>query len=249
MAQLTRLPKYIYLSLDDLTYGDTIPDTFDPTACLQTSDTNARAPCVVLEKCYAPFGVEDVAETQCRFLKLRLQNDSLIEWLRALDETNKSLLVQNSVTFFPSRAMSTEWMNYHYRPMVKHGRDGTLYLRIRIGDNHDRPTNVFVRQGYRWVRGTVADLRAGCTVLPHVEFSRAGKFGMCAPLAVDVFVCRGGYASRDDEPVAEVALPAPESACVHEHGGGAGAVVSGETAASHTTGTAHKIDSSSEDDS
>lgn len=188
MAQPIRLPKYIHLSLDDLTYGDVIPDVFNPTACLQTSATNARAPCVVLEKCSAPFGVEDVAETQCRFLKLRLQNDSLINWLRALDEKNKSLLVQNSNTFFSSSAMSTEWMNFHYRQMVKHGRDGNLYLRIRIENNHDCPTNVFVRQSHRWVRGTLADLSARCTVLPRVEFSRGGKFGMCAPMAVDVWV-------------------------------------------------------------
>ena len=252
MAQPSMWPKYNNSLLDTLTYGEIIPDTLNPTACLQTSATNARAPCVALEKCFAPVGVEEGKETQCQFLKLQLTNENywLKKWLCALDNKNLHLLMENGESFLSPSAVCTEGVTARYRMLMRRCGE-EVCLRVKI----DRQTNVHVwnNTAGRFVPGTQQDLKASW-VLPCVEFRRAGKFGMCAPMAVDIFVWQGmWFAASDDEPAAEVALPAPESACEDEEGGGAGAVgavVSGDTAALHTTGTSRTAtDSSSDDDS
>lgn len=212
---------YSELSLDDMSYGE--PDHSGPgltSVGLSLAASDTTPPCVRLEKCRSPYGIDEpMEEGGSRWLKLRVTSDALLQWFDQLEKKNVSMVADNSESFF-RRQLSEDYLRemMYRRPVCDNFGDSTLRLRV------ESTTRVFLIRGSMSRLGTVSDVQIGCTVLPIVTISKLWFshqiFGVSV-VATDLLVwpskrtqaAKRGFDFILPEPVPEAlpaALPAPE---------------------------------------
>ena len=160
---------YSELSLDDMSYGE--PDHSGPgltSVGLSLAASDTTPPCVRLEKCRSPYGIDEpMEEGGSRWLKLRVTSDALLQWFDQLEKKNVSMVADNSESFF-RRQLSEDYLRemMYRRPVCDNFGDSTLRLRV------ESTTRVFLIRGSMSRLGTVSDVQIGCTVLPIVTISK-----------------------------------------------------------------------------
>jgi hypothetical protein len=145
---------------------------------VQESTRCARNPRVQLEKCRAPFGVQDgMEESSRKNLELAVVSEEMKPWAVDRDEQNIGWITANCPALF-KKEMKRNTVEALYRTLLTPPSNAAYspLMRIKINSGGRQPTNVMVvledgteTTPMRWRRGTIADITPHSEVLPIVE--------------------------------------------------------------------------------